>query len=219
MSVAPATTVGMKTVSLKRRAEKPGTVRTTVLSSPRTPEEVARAVRRWAVMVEGIAIATKVKASSSKKPKGRFRRSRRAVPTLLGTQWELPAPLSIAVVASLSPEQADELIVLVQRGARKWDAMIRPASNWFCHELTPLVIEIVYPLRSIVQLEFKPGRFMSAGHVVWQIARAYEKIYGEADATEKGQKKYGVWGHALEDLSLHGFTIDKTGLVTLSVGS
>lgn len=50
---------------------------------------------------------------------------------------------------------------------------------------------------------------MSVGYLLWQLARAYKIIY-------KSHAKWGVWGHAIGDLTFEIFELnDNIGYVAI----
>jgi hypothetical protein len=146
-----------------------------------------------------------------------------------GSILELPVPRNssdgdflcnyhIATVQTLTLEQADMLLDVV------YAEDLTPAGMW-C-DITPASIKtkINYPLNLGVELTIFPYEvetvwekerrvetYMSPGYFIWIIAQEYKRIYEE-------HEKYGVWGHALTDLYVEGFTI-KDGYAGLSVGS
>lgn len=81
-------------------------------------------------------------------------------------------------------------------------------------QATELTVELSYPMNVVARVTIKPYRtyrtvdsekrqsipFMNIGYVLWQLSRAYKKIYQQ-------HKKYGVWGHALSDLYYERLTI------------
>lgn len=89
----------------------------------------------------------------------------------------------------------------------------------------PLIFDLSYPLSRIARVTIRPyvtrrlvtirddetkrltkktrvveHEEMNVGYVLWQLARAYQRIYRE-------HRKYGVWGHAIEDLWFEGMEI------------
>lgn len=210
----------------KTRSREAGTARMTVQAAPRTADDLKKMIARFSERADAL-----VKAISKRKPKKSRRKgiTKRQSMSLLGTDWDCPG-IPVKTVASLTHEQADDLIYLEPRDAKTRSALRgrrdrNVRSNWWDFAPTPLVIQIDYPLRSVVGLAITPSTapsghvFTSAGHVLWHIACAYEKIYGEAEATEAGQKKYGIWGHSIDDLVFEGLKIDEKGHVLLSIGS
>jgi hypothetical protein len=84
-------------------------------------------------------------------------------------------------------------------------------------EPKPITITLDYPLSRAVTITVKPYqihgcKFMDLGYVLWQIAKQYQRIYKE-------HKRYGVWGHMLDDLWFERLTIDKNGQAELFIGS
>lgn len=212
------------------RPRDAGTVRLNVLGSASrgtTPEEVENLVARWRELAG--AMEKKVKALSKGLKRSRKGRRRRVVKrgelSLLGTTWRIPH-IQITVVASLTPHQADALIRAEQCRPKTWKGLKDGSSDWFDFKPIPLAIRITYPLGTVVVLEYTPPAstkacryFMSVGHVLWHVAKAYQKIYEEAEEDEFGQQKYGIWGHSIDDLVFDGITIREDGVVDLSIGS
>jgi hypothetical protein len=92
------------------------------------------------------------------------------------------------------------------RGRRRSEAPIPPTA----------IVDLDYPLSRIARVTIPPfwqnGPVQSWGHILWQIARAYKQIY-------KQWKKWGVWGHSLDDLYYEGLAATRDGRLNLDVGS
>lgn len=103
--------------------------------------------------------------------------------------------------------------------------------DWWQFKPRTLYVDIEYPLERGVRLtikpmtirveEKKPGKKsrcvdtrseMTVGYFLWSVAKEYERIYKE-------HEKYGVWGHAIEDLGFETIHINKNGVVDLFIGS
>ncbi len=56
---------------------------------------------------------------------------------------------------------------------------------------------------------------MAPGYVLWQIARAYRRIYAE----EALDGRHGIWGHCLNDLVIEALIPHKSGWCEIFVGS
>lgn len=122
----------------------------------------------------------------------------------------------VQTTSSLSALQASRMIY----GASKDAATIS--------EMTPraVSVKITYPLTRGVLLEVRPfipilrtrglvvrrPRRQTVGYVLWTVAQEYRRIYSD-------YKRYGIWGHALEDLYFEAMTVKKGGVVDLVVGS
>jgi len=84
-------------------------------------------------------------------------------------------------------------------------------------EPTPITITLDYPLSRAVTITIKPyelhgHKYMDLGYVLWQVAKQYQRIY-------KQHKRYGVWGHMLDDLWFERLMIKKNGQAELFIGS
>lgn len=81
-----------------------------------------------------------------------------------------------------------------------------------------ITIKITYPLTKGVKITIRPYRcgpkgsvpYMKLGYVLWCVAREYRRIYKE-------WRRYGVWGHSIEDLMFVSFEIDDSGRADLEV--
>jgi len=80
---------------------------------------------------------------------------------------------------------------------------------------------IDYPIEHPVLVKFdalkgvhneKEFNCSNLGYVLWQISKAYIKIYED-------YKTWGVWGHSLHDLCYERITITKNGDIFLFIGS
>lgn len=165
----------------------------------------------------------------SKAEWSRMRRLKPRKKPLLAGMWHVW--YQVDAVAALTLAQADDIVRACPcKGERKHDHF----DNWWRYEPRPLWVDITYPLTRGVRLLVKPlvreslpcktcvkevGRerdtkqsVMSPGYFLWTVAKEYERIYKE-------HKKYGVWGHGLEDLGFERITIRKDGVVDLFIGS
>lgn len=70
----------------------------------------------------------------------------------------------------------------------------------------------IHPYKRIPGWKRGDRREMSVGYVLWHVAREYGRIYRNA-------KKYGVWGHEIDDLCFEGFTLHSNGKIDLWIGS
>jgi len=157
-------------------------------------------------------------------PQGPFKRHKeQKKPPLVGT-WKVW--YQVKAVAGLTLEQADDFVLACQDKIDVADHL----GNWFGFEPRPLWVDITYPLKRGVRLLVKPlvreslpcrackgdrkstRVEMTPGYFLWMVAKEYERIYKE-------HAKYGVWGHALEDLWFERVTIQKDGVVDLFIGS
>jgi len=87
-------------------------------------------------------------------------------------------------------------------------------------------VQITYPLTMGVELSIRPalvtwrppkgtlvkGRATPLGYVLWMIAQEYRRIYSE-------WRRYGVWGHAIDDLYFEELRVLRGGRLGLVVGS
>lgn len=104
--------------------------------------------------------------------------------------------------------------------------------DWYGYEPRTLTVDITYPLSIGVRLVVPPmtrrimpchacegddagsedRAEMTAGYLLWMVAKEYERIYRE-------HEKYGVWGHAIGDLGFEGIEVDEDGNATILMGS
>jgi len=202
---------------------KPGKVRVTV-SAPE-PVPLKDILERQLILQE---LAPQKKKKAKRKAKAKkivYRRFKPQKPqSLRGTSWR--CFWHVATLAGLTLEQARSLITVEpypkdEKGG--WQG------NWFNRKPETFTVTINYPMRATVRLEIPPtvvcyrrGRSHKETHpgsLLWTVAQHYKKIYAEAEASEKGQKKYGIWGHQLEDLVFEGLSFDKKGNLHLLMGS
>lgn len=144
----------------------------------------------------------------------------KARPTLAG-KWKVW--VQVKDVLGLSIEQADRILRAV--------APDNPFDTWFRYEPRLLQVDITYPLAVGVRLVVHPLKMkstlcaacgpekksrvrtvMSPGYFMWVVAQEYARIYQE-------HEKYGVWGHAIDDLGFEFIGIDEDGIVELGIGS
>jgi len=118
----------------------------------------------------------------------------------------------VATVATLNEDQASTL--LFGMGDREDDRY------GFWYEFAPrdLLVTIDYPLDPGVQVKVSAeeigGRreVASMGRFLLAVAKIYQGIY-------KKPKKYGIWGHGIDDLYFERVTVSKHGVVELGIGS
>ncbi len=72
------------------------------------------------------------------------------------------------------------------------------------------VVIIDYPLGQ--SYRFPITNADTIGELLWRIAQIYKRIY-------KSKAKYGVWGHAFDDLWFERVTIKNNDTITLDIGS
>lgn len=80
-----------------------------------------------------------------------------------------------------------------------------------------LVVELDYPLGATFSFPIRRAantKCFTRRSLVSAVQKLYRKIYWKGN-----QDKYGVWGHALEDLHLEGISISPEGVVRVEVGS
>lgn len=122
----------------------------------------------------------------------------------------------VLTVSSLTAAQASRMIFGAAKDVPTISEM-RPR---------PAKVKLTYPLSRGVQVEVRPfipvlrgenrnvyrQRRMTVGYFLWQVAQVYRGIYVD-------WKRYGVWGHALEDLYFEAMKVKSGGWVDLQVGS
>jgi len=204
---------------------KPGKVKMTV-SKAQEPRPLKDAVE-LSVILSALK-PQKRKPKGKKKTKTRIKRRRRfrmqKPQSLRGTSWR--CNWHVATLAGLTLEQARSLITVESHPEDKkagWQG------NWFNRQPETFTVVIDYPMHATVRLEIPPVTVryrrghsrteVHPGSFLWTVAQHYKKIYAEAEASEKGQKKYGIWGHQLEDLYFEGISFDKKGNARLLMGS
>lgn len=151
-----------------------------------------------------------------------LRRLKERKKRLLAGTWKVWYP--VHRVLELTVDQADDLIMACPESSEK-----RHHEDWWDYEPRPLWVDLTYPLTRGVRLLVKPlvraakpckacgdrdvkQTLMSPGYFLWSVAKEYERIYKE-------HEKYGIWGHAIEDLGFERITIRKDGVVDLFIGS
>lgn len=116
----------------------------------------------------------------------------------------------VATVATLNEDQASTLLF----GTNDHDDY----GFWYEFAARDLLVTIDYPLDKGVQVKISAeeigGRHGTAsmGRFLLAVAKAYHDIY-------KKPKKYGIWGHGIDDLYFERVTIPKHGVVDLGIGS
>lgn len=130
------------------------------------------------------------------------------MPKILEGSWGLN--YHVATVATLKVQQAD--VLLFGRVGRDdcWDM-------WTTYEPRDLFVVIDYPLEEAVEVTVTPKDYgvhgyPSLGAFLLTIAKKYEMIY-------KNPRKYGIWGHGIEDLYFERVSIKRDGMVELFIGS
>lgn len=127
---------------------------------------------------------------------------------LIGT-WRINC-YPVKTVAELTHDQA--LVLLSgQKGNELHD-------SWIGYEPEDLRITIDYPMDKSVTFKVKPRldclkeKYVSLGLFLLDVAKKYTEIY-------KKPKKYGIWGHHIDDLVFESVTVTADGRVTLGIGS
>lgn len=127
---------------------------------------------------------------------------------LIGT-WRLNC-YPVKTVAGLTQDQALTLLY-GRKGLDLYD-------SWIGYEPKDLRITIDYPLDKCFTWKMKPTfdclkeKYVSLGLFLLDVAKKYTEIY-------KKPKKYGIWGHHIDDLVFESVTVDENGHVTLVIGS
>jgi hypothetical protein len=114
----------------------------------------------------------------------------------LPSKFSADVDYPVHAIAKLDFETASQFVQGIARGIR-------------LDEIAPraITVDLTYPLSVGVRMRIKPytvnesrgdddgtfHRAMSVGYILWTIARQYENIY-------ENWKKYGIWGHGLEEL-------------------
>ena len=130
----------------------------------------------------------------------------------------------VATVVSLTLLQADRLLHdSGDGGDDRWLSSDRWESG-FGWMIEPIKFVLDYPLRAGCEVMVHPYRrvmiwpdqtaehqCLSFGHILWCLAKEYERIYRE-------HEHYGVWGHAMDDLYFEGLKV-KEGNGHVLIGS
>jgi hypothetical protein len=88
-----------------------------------------------------------------------------------------------------------------------------PAEEIILEPNITYTLKITYPLSNVYKKKFTTGENgMSRQDFVDMCCEAYHEIY-------ENEEKYGVWGHYIEDLTIHTLFIDKNNNITLGVDS
>ena len=95
-------------------------------------------------------------------------------------------------------------------------------------------VDLSYPFSRIVTVRIKPmifkrggekpkeGKAFDPGYILWQVSKAYLKIYKREQASIAAgddPTRYGVWGHCLNDLCFEMLRPHKFGYCELFIGS
>jgi len=122
-----------------------------------------------------------------------------------GGSWE--CNLHIKTVSELTLDQAKTLL-------SGWDAKHGGFDIWVVKLKYPLRVELTYPLSVPVLMHIGAGEngYLTFGEFLWQIAKQYEKIYGNPEA-------FGVWGHGIDDLFFERVTVKPVNIAEIFVGS
>lgn len=85
-------------------------------------------------------------------------------------------------------------------------------------------LKIDYPLSHPAYYKIRTGKKgMGLARLLVAIGKAYQKTYEVEDATMTSEEeggRYGIYGHAMEDLSIEGISVDyKKKTIRLDVGS
>lgn len=135
--------------------------------------------------------------------------------------WNARVLVPIETLLGVTLEQACDLVHGIDhklhRGKPQWAPPI-PVREFVC--------DLYYPLEKVARVRIRPyvafylrrsggwGKSsprMDLGYVLWQLARAYKKIY-------KRHKEFGIWGHAIGDLVFESVEI-KHNVLRVFVGS
>ena len=115
--------------------------------------------------------------------------------------------IKLSVLASLTANQALALIAVSKQRPR-----IKGFQTQSFLEITEVIAAFDYPLKGKYLLRTNPtldynGNPMSmhTGYFLWQVAKIYQ------DEVYKYPKKYGVWGHGIDDLYFEGIILRKIG--------
>lgn len=205
---------------------------------PKPPEcEVSKAEREFlqtmsahvkARMAQG---SGKAVAQKALRPKGLLKTlSRDAKKPPLGGDWSVY--YYVRDVLTLSAEQADRMLMACPLPApgRKGRPDRKHLDRWWRFEPRTLWVDLTYPLARGVRLAIHPAvefrlcktcgdrrpqreePIMSPGYLLWTLAKEYERIYAE-------HEKYGVWGHAIDDLCFERISIRPDGVTDVFMGS
>ena len=122
----------------------------------------------------------------------------------------------VQTLSTLTHQQASRMIYGASKKAQTISEMLtRPAQIRLTYPLSRGVLLEVRPFIPILRTDgfaLRRARRMTVGHVLWTVAHEYLRIYAD-------WKRYGVWGHAFEDLYFEAMTVKKGGVVDLVVGS
>jgi hypothetical protein len=92
------------------------------------------------------------------------------------------------------------------------------------------LLEVNYPLSKVYRKEFEvPEKGITRQELMDLAAKAYHKVYyfvnmgiyaDGIDEYSKVWNKYGIWGHGIEDLTIHTFDVDdESNTIALGVDS
>lgn len=115
--------------------------------------------------------------------------------------------IRLSVLASMSPKQALAVISVCEQSPK-----IKGYQTLSYFRIEKIIAAFDYPLRSKYLLRTNPtldyngnSMPMHVGYFLWQVAKIY------SDEIYKYPKKYGVWGHAIDDLFIEGIILRKIG--------
>jgi hypothetical protein len=219
-----------------REVLEAGAVTRKILPAPPEPEIAVKERETVAALVGGDKTA--LAALGIEIPKGkklgpfkvmRTFSIRQPAPRVLAGRWKVW--YQVSDVLGLTLEQASNFITACRLDGKRTDH--EHFDFWWDYAPRSLWVDIVYPLKRGVRLLVKPmlrawskcdtcgnrrwhdGKKeprLTPGYLLWTVAREYAQIYKE-------HEKYGVWGHAIEDLGFESITIEKDGVVRLGIGS
>jgi hypothetical protein len=75
-----------------------------------------------------------------------------------------------------------------------------------------LAFVLYYPFSTSPVFHYSSSKSWTLKKVLQTLVKAYHRAYRED--TKKNHYPYGVWGHALEDLTIDTIRIDRGGIVT-----
>jgi hypothetical protein len=154
--------------------------------------------------------------------------------------YEVDLGISVSSMLDVELESAKELLVDYEYDDEDGNELDTPTTipieipkhiqEWL-KEPRQYKTYIDYPLKVVAEVEFP--KLSTIEEMLWHTAQAYKRIYNQERWTSeikedeisgtynrnKTDGMYGIWGHALEDLSFGSIQLYKNGVVVIQYDS
>ena len=185
------------------------------LSARMTPPPTTFRSRKPATEIKRIPTPPPPKPRGRKLPRGTFRLSDMRAIHDAQREVDLSLFVSVETVATLKPEQWS-LISGARLGKSRRSRRAFATTEGYL-PVRSYTFDLTYPMSVVARVTIDPYTYrmargikrenMSVGYLLWQLARAYKAIY-------KKHKQYGIWGHAIGDLTFESLKIeDNVGVI------